>query len=157
MKNLVFISLFAVFTSCDTTMNRPIPAEDSQTKSNVIFHESHEPKKATVPFSDAVQVGDLFFLSGQIGMNHSTRTLVEGGIKAETTQALNNIKEVLKQHDMTMENVVKATVILKNIDDFAIFNAIYMTYLPQKPARTTFAASGLAAGSLIEIEVVAVR
>ena len=122
-----------------------------------IFHPSHEPKKANTPFSDVVQVGDLFFLSGQIGMDHSTRVLVEGGITAETTQVLENIKEVLAQHDMTMDNVVKALVILDDIEDFAAFNAIYTQYLPQKPARTTFAAEALAAGAKIEIEVVAVK
>ena len=99
----------------------------------------------------------MYFLSGQIGMDHATRTLVEGGIEAETRQVLENIKDVLAQHDMTMDNVVKALVVLDDIEDFAAFNAIYTTYLPQKPARTTFAAEALAAGAKIEIEVVAVK
>lgn len=126
-------------------------------RSTVIFHSSHEPKKANAPFSDIVQVGDLFFLSGQIGMDHTTRTLVAGGIIAETKQALENIKAVLGQHELQMDNVVKCTVILADIDDFIAFNSVYTTYFPQKPARTTFAVSGLARGAKIEIECVAAR
>lgn len=122
-----------------------------------IFHISHEPKKRDVPFSDAVQVGNTFYLSGQIGMDHSVRELVEGGIEAETKQALENIKEVLAQHDIEMTAVVKVTVILDAIEDFSAFNAIYTQYFPQKPARTTFAVEALAKGAKIEIEVTAVK
>lgn len=112
-------------------------------------------KKSEVPFSDAVQVGDLYFLSGQVGMDHSTRKLVEGGIKAETKQCLENIKSVLEQHQMDMSNVVKCTVILADIEDFKVFNEIYKTYFPRKPARTTFAAKGVAVSAKIEIECIA--
>ncbi|MDT0556105.1 RidA family protein [Patiriisocius hiemis] len=122
-----------------------------------IFHKSHEEKKKNAPFSDVVQVGNLYFLAGQIGMNHATRTLVEGGIEAETRQTLENIKDVLAQHDLKMKDVVKATVILDTIGDFAAFNKVYTTYFPQKPARTTFAAEALARGAKIEIEVIAVK
>lgn len=121
-----------------------------------VFHTSHEPKKQDAPFSDAVQVGTTFYLSGQIGMNHATRELVEGGIAAETKQTLENIKEVLAHHNLEMKDVVKTTVILGQIEDFSVFNNIYIQYFPQKPARTTFAANGLARGAKIEIEVVAV-
>ncbi len=123
----------------------------------LIFHKTHEPKKSGTPFSDAVQVGNLFFLSGQIGMNHTTRKLVAGGIKAETKQTLENIKAVLEHHNMGMNNVVKCTVILADIEDFSAFNEVYKTYFPQKPARTTFAAKGLAVGAKIEIECIAVQ
>ena len=131
----------------------------STTDSNgtIIFHKTHEPKKMNAPFSDIVQVGDLYFLSGQIGMDHNTRTLVEGGIVEETKQALENIKAVLEHHDMNMDNVVKCTVILADINDFATFNNIYKTYFPNKPARTTFAAKDLAIGAKIEIECIAAK
>lgn len=122
-----------------------------------VFHASHEPLKKDAPFSDAVQVGDLYFLAGQIGMDHSTRTLVEGGIKVETRQAIENIKAVLEQHGMDLNQVVKCTVILSSMDNFAAFNEVYKTYFPKKPARTTFAASGLARNCMVEIEVVAVK
>lgn len=133
-----------------------VPA-NAQEKTELIFHQSHEPKKQNAPFSDAVQAGNLFFLAGQIGMDHSTRTLVSGGIQAETQQAIQNISEVLAQHGMTLDNVVKCTVILANIEDFAAFNEIYTQYFTQKPARTTFAAKDLAANGQIEIDVIAVK
>lgn len=126
-------------------------------ETDVIFYKSHEPKKVNAPFSDAVQVGNLLFLSGQVGMDHTTRQLVTGGIEPETKQTLENIKAVLAHHDLGMESVVKTTVILKDIKDFKTFNNIYKQYLPQKPARTTFAAKELAVGASIEIECVAVK
>lgn len=148
MKNsIIFIGIIMFLISCGK----------HSTEATVIFHESHEPKKENVPFSDIVQVGNLFFLSGQIGMDHGTRTIVSGGIKAETAQALENIKAVLKQHDMDMSDIVKCTVILSDIDDFSVFNEVYKTYFPQKPARTTFAANALAVGAKIEIECMAVK
>lgn len=156
---LSMIFLLVVFASCETKVTTSVGTDDisDAVKNEVIYHASHEPKKANAPFSDAVQVGNMYFLSGQIGMNQTTRTLVEGGIEAETTQTLENIKAVLKQHGMDMSHVVKALVVLDDIDDFAAFNSIYKTYLPQKPARTTFAAEALAAGAKIEIEVIAVK
>jgi 2-iminobutanoate/2-iminopropanoate deaminase len=123
----------------------------------IIFHESHEVKKQTAPFSDAVEVGNLFFLAGQIGMDHSTRTIVTGGIQAETEQAISNIREVLAQHGLTLDQVVKCTVILSTMDNFALFNEVYAKHFIKKPARTTFAASGLARNALVEIEVVAAK
>lgn len=129
----------------------------AQESTELIFHKSHEPKKQQAPFSDVVQAGNLYFLAGQIGMDHSTRTLVEGGIQAETEQAIKNIEAVLAQHDLTLENVVKCTVILSTMDDFSSFNEIYTRYFTKKPARTTFAASGIAANGKIEIDVIAVK
>ena len=123
----------------------------------IIFHESHEVKKQTAPFSDAVEVGNLFFLAGQIGMDHSSRTMVPGGIQAETEQTISNIREVLAQHGLTLDQVVKCTVILSTMDNFASFNEVYAKHFVKKPARTTFAASGLARNALVEIEVVAAK
>ena len=145
-KTLYVIVLFILgMTSCQ------------QHNSDVVFHKSHEPKKAEAPYSDVVAANGFLFLSGQIGMDHSIRVLVEGGIEAETKQSIENIKAVLAQHNSSLDKVVKCTVILKDISDFAKFNAIYKTYFPNKPARTTFAASGLAAGAQIEIDVIALK
>jgi len=129
----------------------------AQEETEIIFHKSYEVKKQDAPFSDVVQAGNMFFLAGQIGMDHSTRTLVEGGIEDETKQAIKNIEAVLAQHGMDLSNVVKCTVILSTMDDFASFNTVYTQYFTQKPARTTFAASGLARNAKIEIDVIAVR
>lgn len=129
--------------------------EDS--KSEIVFHKSHEPSRANVPFSDAVETEDLLFLTGQIGKDHSTGKLVEGGIEAEAKQVIENIKAVLEHHQLTLDNVVKCTVILKNIEDFKAFNSVYTAYFIKKPARTTFAAAGLAGRANIEIDVIAAK
>lgn len=137
---------FLVFTLIIVSCNKEIS-----------FESSHYPKKVNAPFSDVVKANGFLFLAGQIGMNHNTRTLVSGGIKQETEQAIKNIKEVLELHNSSLDHVVKCTVILSDINDFNAFNEVYVTYFPNKPARTTFAASGLAANAKIEIECVAIE
>jgi 2-iminobutanoate/2-iminopropanoate deaminase len=123
--------------------------------SGIVFHKSHEPSRANVPFSDVVETDDLMFLTGQIGKDHKSGNLVEGGIKAETKQVIENIKAVLEYHGLSLDKVVKCTIILKDINDFAAFNEVYIQYFTKKPARTTFAASGLAGNASIEIDVIA--
>lgn len=147
MKKLVYIMmlLFLVIVSC----------EESQKE--IKFHKSHEPSRSNTPFSDAVETEDLLFLTGQIGRDHTTGNLVEGGIKAETKQCIENIRAVLQYHHLELDDVAKCTVILKDINDFAAFNEIYVQYFTKKPARTTFAASGLAGNASIEIDVIAVK
>ena len=149
MKNSMYFIITLALVSVTTLK--------AQEESSLVFHASHEAKKQSAPFSDAVSVGNLFFLAGQIGMDQSTRTMVSGGIKAETEQTIKNIEAVLKHHGMNLDRVVKCTVILSTMDNFAAFNEVYVKYFPNKPARTTFAASGLAANANIEIEVVAVK
>ena len=84
------------------------------------FHKSHEANRANAPFSDVVETHDLMFLTGQIGKDHKTGNLVEGGINAETKQVIENIKAVLQYHNLELDNVVKCTVILKDIKDLNI-------------------------------------
>lgn len=120
-----------------------------------IFLTSQHPERQNTPFSAVVKAGDLLFLSGQIGRNHDTKVLPEG-IEAQTRQTIENIKAELEHVGSSLDKVIKCTVILADIDDFEAFNKVYVTYFPNKPVRTTFAASGLAAGALIEIEVVAI-
>lgn len=129
----------------------------AQEVAGITFHESHEEKKRSAPFSDVVEAGNLFFLAGQIGMDHSTRTMVKPGIKTETEQAIKNIQAVLRHHGLTIDNVVKCTVILSTMDDFSAFNEVYTKYFTKKPARTTFAASGLARNAKVEIDVIAIK
>ncbi|TXE07491.1 RidA family protein [Gelidibacter salicanalis] len=140
---IVFVMLFSF--GCNRSVHK------------VVFHPSHEFQKQESPFSDVVEYNGLLFLSGQIGLDHDTRTLVEGGVEAETKQSIENIKAVLEHHKSSLDKVIKCTVILRDIDDFATFNAVYKTYFPNKPARTTFAASGLALKANVEIEVVAAK
>lgn len=145
-NNLIAFILLTVFLS---------GCQQVKTDNTKTFHASHWARKANAPFSDAVQVNDWFFLSGQLGIDDKTRKLVSGGIVPETEKTLQNIQEILKHHGMTMNNVVKCLVILSDIDDFSAFNEVYKKYLPQKPARTTFAAGGLAINAKIEIECMA--
>ncbi|WP_111685434.1 Rid family detoxifying hydrolase [Winogradskyella tangerina] len=144
ISSLCFLIVFS-FLSC------------SESNSEIIFHKSHEPSRANVPFSDAVETEDLLFLTGQIGKDHKKGTLVTGGIEAETQQVIENIKDVLEHHHLSLDNVVKCTVILKDINDFKAFNSVYTKYFTKKPARTTFAAAGLAGGASIEIDVIAAK
>ncbi len=148
MKSIfsIFSLLFLMtFQSCQTS------------NSNIIFHQSHEESRAKATFSDAVETKDFLFLTGQIGKDHKSGEMVTGGIEAETKQVIENIKAVLEHHKLSLDHVVKCTVILKDINDFNAFNSVYIKYFQKKPARTTFAASDLAGGALIEIEVIAAK
>lgn len=156
MKNLILLFFgLTIFLSC--TNSQLVKKEtDKDAKPKVEWLSSKVERKKNAPFSDAVRVSDLLFLAGQIGYNNDSLKLAYGGIKAETTQALENIKDVLELHDSDMEHVVKCTVILADIDDFSAFNEVFRQYFPKnKPARTTFAAN-LVMGAKIEIEVIAV-
>jgi 2-iminobutanoate/2-iminopropanoate deaminase len=148
MKNPLKLLLIIFMISIGTCM--------SQQRTDLEFLKSKEEKKKDLPFSDAVRVGNTLYLAGQIGMDHTVRKLVSGGIKAETAQALNNIKSVLEANGSDLGHVVKCTVILSDINNFGDMNEIYKTFFKDNfPARTTFSAS-LVAGATIEIECIAV-
>ena len=107
------------------------------------------------PFSEAVRVGDIVFLSGVLGTD-STGKLVPGGIGPETRQALENVKSALARNGLGMDRVVKCTVMLADIGEWAAMNTVYRTYFPDtKPARSAFGASGLVLGGRLELECIA--
>jgi len=109
-----------------------------------------------LPFSTAVRVGNVLYLSGQIGNLPGTRQLVDTGVAKQTQQTLENIKAVLAHAGSSMERVFKCTVFLVNIADFAKMNEVYTTFFPKDPpARSTVAGSGLALGAKVEIECLA--
>jgi len=109
-----------------------------------------------LPFSSAVRVGNVLYLSGQIGNLPGTRQLADTGIAKQTQQTLENIKAVLVHAGSSMERVFKCTVFLVNIADFATMNEVYATSFPKDPpARSTVAGSGLALGARVEIECLA--
>ncbi len=109
------------------------------------------------PFSEAVRVGNMLYLSGTIGHDPATGKRPEGGIVPETHQALQNMKATLEKYGSSLDHVVKVTVMIGDMKDFGDMNAVYVTYFPNhKPARSTFGASGLAGGAALEIECVAV-
>jgi len=123
------------------------PSED------VEFLVSEQTKAANRPFSDAVRVGKMIYLSGTLGTLPGKSTLAPGGTGAETRQALENIKAMLAKYGTSMDRVVKCTVMLADIKDYGVMNEIYVSYFPgPKPARSTFAANGLALGASTEIE-----
>ena len=113
--------------------------------------------KAIGPYSVANRIGNLVFTAGQTGLDPSTNELVPGGIQAETRQVLTNIKNVLAASGSSLEQVVKTTVFLRDMGDFAQMNAVYAEFFPQNhPARTTVQVVAVPRGGAVEIEVVAV-
>ena len=109
----------------------------------------------TRPFSPAVRVGNVLFLSGQIGTT-SAGTLIPGGIEAETRQTLENIRDVLQRTGSSMDRIVKCTVMLADMREWEAMNTVYTSFFPrQKPARSSFGATGLALGARVEIECIA--
>ena len=109
-----------------------------------------------LPFSSAVRVGNLLFLSGMLGNKPGTIELAEGGIQGETRQTLDNIKRVVEQFGSSMDKVVKCTVFLADIAEWGAMNEVYKTYFPIPPARSALGASGLALDARVEIECIAV-
>jgi reactive intermediate/imine deaminase len=109
-----------------------------------------------LPFSEAVCVGNMLYLSGQIGID-STRRIVQGGIAAETRQTMENIKATLGRCGSSLDQVVKVTVMLADIREWAEMNEVYVQYFSKPlPARSAFGVSGLAMGARVEIECLAV-
>ena len=112
--------------------------------------------KAIGPYSQAIQVGNLVYTSGQLPINPTTGAFPEGGIKEQTRQSLRNIQAILEEAGLTMSNVVKTTVFLADMNDFADMNAIYAEFFTQPyPARSAVAVKTLPKNALVEIEVVA--
>jgi 2-iminobutanoate/2-iminopropanoate deaminase len=123
----------------------------------VEFINSPAAAAAKLPFSQAVRVGDVLYLSGAVGTAPGTMDLVSGGIGAEARQAMENIGAVLRENGLTFDDVFKCTVMLADMSQWADFNAAYVTYFqPDRlPARSAFGASGLALGALVEVECMA--
>jgi 2-iminobutanoate/2-iminopropanoate deaminase len=119
----------------------------------VEYLTSEATRSLNLPFSDAVRVNDLLILSGQIGNLPGTTQLAPGGIKAEARQALENVKRILETNGSSMDKIVKCTVMMADIAEWADFNAVYVTYFPgNKPARSAFESSGLAYDGRLELE-----
>jgi 2-iminobutanoate/2-iminopropanoate deaminase len=113
------------------------------------------PGPRPLPFAEAVRVGDMLYLSGQLGTDSSGK-LVSGGIGPETRQALTNIAAVLARHGSSMDRVVKCTVMLADIREWGAMNEVYMQFFPEhRPARSAFGTTGLALGARLELECMA--
>jgi 2-iminobutanoate/2-iminopropanoate deaminase len=111
------------------------------------------------PYSQGVRVGNLIFTAGQIPLDPATQQVVASGIAEQTTRVLENLKAILEEAGTSLANVIKTTVFLKDLKDFADMNAVYATYLAPEgvtpPARTTVEISRLPKDVLVEIEVIA--
>lgn len=153
MRNLKFSSLilflFLTFHSCSPTQNGKKPKVE----------HLNPPGRETsdLPFSEAVRVDNTLYLSGQIGVVPGQLVLAEGGIEAETRQTMENIKNALNRYGASMDDVVKCTVFMADIEEWPRMNEVYRTYFKAPyPARSAVAGSGLALGARVEIECIAV-
>jgi reactive intermediate/imine deaminase len=113
---------------------------------------------SNLPFSEAVRIDNLLLLSGQIGAPPGTTRLVPGGMKEEARQAMTNIRMILEAHGYAMTDLVKCTVMLADMSQWAAFNEVYRTFFDKRfPARSAFGANGLALGAQVEVECIAYR
>ncbi len=112
---------------------------------------------AHLPFPEGARVGELVFLSGQLGNKPGTLTLVEGGIRAEALQTLHNIRTALRAQGLDLQHLVRCTIMLADIGEWAQFNEAYREFFGEAPlpARSAFGTSGLALGARVEIECIA--
>jgi 2-iminobutanoate/2-iminopropanoate deaminase len=119
---------------------------------------SEKAPKAIGPYSVANRFGELIFCAGQLGLDPATMELVPGGVEAETRQVLTNVQSVLESAGSDLAHVLKTTIFLRDMADFAKVNAVYGEFFPANPpARSTVAVAGLPKGGAVEIEVVACR
>lgn len=105
--------------------------------------------------TQAIRAGDTVYVSGCIGVNPETKTLAEGGVAGQSRQALENLRNIIESSGSSLAGVVKCTVLLTDMANFAELNAIYAEYFPENPpARMTYAVAGLPAGALVEIDAI---
>ena len=121
------------------------------------FINSPAAQALKLPFSQAVQVGDVLYLSGQIGNKPGTLELAPGGMEAEARQTMENIGAVLKENGLSFADVFKVTVMLADMSQWPAFNKVYTTYFDagRLPARSAFGCNGLALGAQLELECMA--
>lgn len=129
-----------------------------KTRDSVRFLNSGKVLPLDLPFSEAVQAGTTLYLSGQVGIVPGTLKLVPGGLREEARQTMSNIKTSLEAHGYSLGDLVKCTVMLADISEWAAFNDVYKTFFSNHyPARSALGASGLALGARVEVECIAVR
>ncbi len=124
---------------------------------SVTYLHSGKVFPSDVPFSEAVRVGKTLYLSGQLGIVPGTLTLVEGGIQEEARQTLENMKTSLAAQGLALKDIVKCTVMMADIAEWATFNEVYTSFFEKPyPARSAFGVKGLALGARVEVECIAV-
>lgn len=152
LKAASILSLFIFFGIACT----PQPPQNQNFKTEVEYLQSDQTAAMNLPFSDAVQVDNLLFVSGQVGNLPGQMELAEGGMEAEARQAIENMKTVLEANGSSLNQIVKVTVMLADISEWSAFNEVYMEYFTDNlPARSAIGANGLALGARLEIECIA--
>lgn len=135
-----------------------MPLQSTPSKTAI---STHDAPAAIGPYSQAVRVGEMLFASGQIPIDPKSGNLVPGGITEQTTQVMENIKAVLNKAGIDLIHVVKTTVFLKSMNDFAAMNAVYAKYMAPEgvipPARSTVEVARLPKDALVEVEVIAME
>ncbi len=155
MKNLV--KLTALLAAMLLTGTHAL-AEHHEAKADLEYLNASSNAESTLPFSDAVRVGDVLYVSGKIGNLPGTLDLAPGGIQGETRQTLENIKASVERYGFSMTRPIKCTVFLADIAEWAKMNEIYVQFFPgNKPARSALGVSGLALNSRVEIECMFAR
>lgn len=133
---------------------RKVNMNNNRHKKTIIVTD--QAPKAIGPYSAGVSTGHLVFTAGQLGIDPKTRKLVEGGIQAQTHQALTNLKAILEAADSGLDQVIKTTVFLNDIAEFALMNEVYGTFFTSDfPARSAIQVAALPLGAVVEIEAVA--
>ena len=151
MKSLLLVAAVVVVALTATSSS----AEEAN---SVEFLNSGKVLPTNLPFSEAVRGGDTLYLSGQVGIVPGTLELAPGGLKEEAPQTMGNIKATLEAHGYSMGDLVKCTVMLADISEWAIFNDVYRPFFVNHyPARSAFGVNGLALGARVEVECIAVR
>ena len=142
--------LAALISACQPAGTR---ATQATAGSEVEYLSTPEQAELGLPFSEAVRIGNVLYLSGQVGNPPGTLEVVEGGIGPEARQTMENIRAVLERYGSSMDRVVKCTVMIDDIELWGAFNQVYLEFFPgDKPARTALGADGLALGAAVEVE-----
>jgi 2-iminobutanoate/2-iminopropanoate deaminase len=147
MRYPLLCSAAMLLAACDVSIDKAAEVEYLQAPGTA---------EANLPFSAAVRVDNMLYLSGAIGVKPGTLELADGGIQGQTRQALENISQRLRDFGSSMDKVVKCTVFLADVSEWAAMNEVYTTFFPNKPARSALGTSGLALGARVEIECTAV-
>ena len=169
--SIILFSLSAVVLSLSVGLGAApqAPASSRQTTPSVMPNgmRAAAPKKALMgvikpigPYTPGVQVGSFLFLAGQVGIDPATNTLVEGGIKAETKQAMENLGKILQEAGLGYQNVVKTTIFMQDLKDFADMNEVYGSFFPAgsvAPARSTVQVAAIPRSAHVEIDMIAMR
>lgn len=156
MKQLSIMLAVLMLASCEVTVDSDDEAAEKNRSSDVEWLNPPGTDIGNRPYSTAVRVDNMLYLSGALGVDPDTGALAEGGIQGETRQTLENISASLEMFGSSMDRVVKCTVFLADIEEWGAMNEVYTTFFPNKPARSAVGNAGLGLDARLEIECIAV-